>query len=334
MGNRRTLAADVARRLRLLRDIWGERRTLRWLFESGNYAFIRFALPGHFYSPIPNINDVRSESSRDFGQTDIPGIDLHLSDQLALLREFANFYPDFPLPEKKSKDWLYYLDNGFFSYGDGVTLYSMMRHFKPSRIIEVGCGFSSAAMIDVNDKFFNGNIDLTFIEPYPDRLIELLGDRLVKRSKIIQKRVQEVPETLFSSLRENDILFIDSSHVAKMKSDVVHLIFYILASLKRGVLVHFHDILWPFEYPKLWLEEGRAWNEAYILRAFMQYNSAFSIVYFNSLMEHKHGDFLRKEMPLSMKTPSSAITPSNASLWIRKMAADGPAVLSKPSDSG
>ena len=120
-------------------------------------------------------------------------------------------------------------------------------------------------------------------------------------------------------MRENDILFVDSSHVAKTQSDVVHLLFKILPSLNKGVIIHFHDILWPFEYPRLWLDDGRAWNEAYFLRAFLQFNSAFRILYFNSMMENRLSDFLRSTMPLAMKTPSSRLTPGNTSLWIRKV---------------
>jgi hypothetical protein len=127
-----------------------------------------------------------------------------------------------------------------------------------------------------------------------------------------------VPAEIFRSLNENEILFIDSSHVAKTHSDVLHILFDILPLLKKGVLIHFHDILWPFEYPKIWLDQGRAWNEAYFLRAFLQYNKSFEILYFNSFMEFHHNDFLRGNLALMVKTPSSEITPGNASLWIRK----------------
>jgi hypothetical protein len=106
--------------------------------------------------------------------------------------------------------------------------------------------------------------------------------------------------------------------VAKAQSDVVHLFFRVLRSLNKGVIVHFHDFAWPFEYPYSWLYQGRAWNEAYILRAFLQYNSAFRIIHFNSLMEMRHGQFQRTELPLAMRTPSSPVTPGNLSFWIRK----------------
>jgi Methyltransferase domain len=308
-------------RLKLLRIAWRERGNIRSMFGSGNYRFLQFYPPGHFYSPIPDVKEIRASSHIIFDRspTQIPGIDVSTEAQVELAREFVEYYEDIPFPDSKQDGCRYYLDNGYFSYGDAVVLYSMMRRFKPSRIIEVGSGFSSAAMLDVNDRFYNSEIDFTFIEPFPDRLLGLLEDRDKERCCILQEPVQEVPVVLFSNLHENDILFVDSSHVAKAHSDVVHLCFNVLPLLDRGVIVHFHDILWPFEYPSLWFDNGRAWNEAYLLRAFLQYNNTFRVLYFNSLMEIKHDDFLRNELPLAMKQPSSPLTPGNTSLWIRKM---------------
>ena len=118
----------------------------------------------------------------------------------------------------------------------------MLRQFKPKRVIEVGSGFSSAAMLDVNEKYCNGEIDFTFIEPSPDRLLSLLRNQDTERCRIVRALVEEVPVRLFGDLRENDILFVDSSHVAKTDSDVLHLLFNIVPSLNRGVILHFHDI--------------------------------------------------------------------------------------------
>jgi hypothetical protein len=114
------------------------------------------------------------------------------------------------------------------------------------------------------------------------------------------------------------MLFIDSSHVAKKDSDVVHILFEVLPRLNKGVMVHFHDVLWPFEYPEIWLARGRAWNEAYFLRAFLQYNPGFEIVFFNSYLASMQREILKRKMPLALKTPSSSVTPGNSSLWLRK----------------
>jgi predicted O-methyltransferase YrrM len=300
----------------------GYREFSTWyaLLTSMNKEFLRFSPPGHFYSPIPDLEHVRRNAGQVFDQSagSVPGVRLNEKGQLALAGEFAATYAELPFPEHSQTGSRYHLDNEWFSYGDGTVLYSMMRRFKPRRIVEVGSGFSSAAMLDVSDKFFDGKIDLTFIEPYPERLYSVLGDTDTQRCTIVQRPVQQAPEKLFTSLEENDFLFIDSSHVAKAGSDVLHLLCTILPLLERGVLVHIHDVLWPFEYPQPWLEQGRAWNEAYFVRTFLQYNRSFEITYFNSFMAQKHGDLLTRTMPLAMRRPSAEMTPGNGSLWLTK----------------
>lgn len=315
------LISKISKGVSLANSVWRERHKIREILRSPNYRFLQFSLPGHFYSPIPDIDDIRANSRTIFDRspTELPGINARAQEQIDLARDFVEFYQQMPFPEKQQSDRRYYLDNSYFSYGDGVVLYSMMRRFRPKRIIEVGSGFSSAAMLDVDDHFYGRDIDFTFIEPYPQRLRALLRETDAARCQILEMPVQQVAAGVFATLKANDYLFIDSSHVAKTHSDVVHLLFNVLPSLDVGVIVHFHDILWPFEYPSLWLDHGRAWNEAYFVRAFLQYNDSFEILYFNSMMETKHGPFLQSHMSLVMKAPSSAVTPGNTSLWIRKI---------------
>jgi len=174
-------------------------------------------------------------------------------------------------------------------------------------------------MLDISDRFFGSAVDFTFVEPHPERLYGLLSaaDRL--RCRIEEKPVQEVGRQVFDRLGENDILFVDSSHVAKAYSDLLHILFNILPHLQRGVIVHFHDVPWPFEYPHRWVEGGRAWNEAYFLRAFLQYNPAFEIVYFNDFVAQQQPARLAQQIPLSIQPSSFADTVSNTSLWLRKI---------------
>ena len=202
------------------------------------------------------------------------------------------------------------LRNLAYSYSDAIMLYCMIRHLKPRRIIEVGSGHSSCVILDTNEIFFANRIETVFIEPYPDLLLSLLKPGDENRIQIIPKRLQDVASSLFSSLDANDILFIDSTHVAKIGSDVNMVFAEILPALHPGVHVHFHDIFYPFEYPKYWIEEGRAWNEAYMLRCFLQYNSRFSIELMNTFVQQFHRDLFEQNMPLCLRNPG-------ASIWIR-----------------
>ena len=75
--------------------------------------------------------------------------------------------------------------------------------------------------------------------------------------------------------------------------------------------MHFHDIFWPFEYPRVWVENGRAWNEGYFLRAFLQYNSAFEILLFNNFLQERHKEEVGRVLP-------KFLTFGSSSLWLRK----------------
>jgi hypothetical protein len=195
-----------------------------------------------------------------------------------------------------------------------------LRHFRPRRLIEVGSGFSSAAMLETRDRFFPGQLEFTFIEPYPERLYSLLSDDDRRVCRILAQPVQDVDLSVFDALGENDILFVDSSHIGRVHSDLLHILFNVLPRLQKGVIVHFHDILWPFEYPRNWIEsEGRAYNEAYFLRAFLQYNPAFEVLYFNDFMKVHHRDEVIKALPLAMKQPTQGVTEGSSSLWLRKV---------------
>src|SRR5262249_36932105 len=142
----------------------------------------------------------------------------------------------------------------------------------------------SACTIDTVERFLSHECELTFIEPYPALLRTLFGG-IVPRAEVIEKPVQEVPLSVFESLQANDILFIDSTHVMSTGSDVCFELLEILPRLAPGVLVHFHDMFWPFEYPRPWaVDENRSWNELYAVRAFLIGNRTWHVVLFNDYM--------------------------------------------------
>lgn len=284
------------------------------------FGQLDFVPSGHFYSPIANDFEIKEGIERISYEVDsLQGIDLHLSQQRKLLGAFGRLYAQMPFKETKQPNMRYYFDNNTYCHSDGICLYAMIRHLAPKRIIEVGSGFSSALMHDVNEMFFKPNrggaiqegIHITHIEPYPKVLASLFSPQEFSRLNLHRQRLQEVPLTLFDSLESNDILFIDSTHVSKVNSDVNRLFFEILPRLKRGVYVHLHDIFYPFSYPKEWLEEKRSWNEAYILRAFLQYNTDFRIVFFNTCLNYLYPDEFAKALPLSQKN-------TGGSIWIQR----------------
>lgn len=272
--------------------------------------------PGHYYNPLvdPKAVDVYSDTVFDTSKKSVFGIDFREKAQLELLDELLPYYKEVPFPVEQTPGFRYYLGNGIFSYSDGIFLYMLMRHFKPSRIIEVGSGHSSAVMIDTNERFLNDSVNLTFIEPYPERLYSLLKDTDKTKNKIFELPIQQVPFSEFESLKAGDFLFVDSSHVSKTGSDVNYIFFEVLPRLKSGVIIHFHDIFTPMEYPKSWVMKKDVWfgfNEIYILRAFLMYNPEFEVIMFNTFLEEHHEDWFSKNMPLCLEN-------KGGSIWLRK----------------
>ena len=148
---------------------------------------------GHYYSPIPDRDDVHEYVElRKPLNLELPDVKLNKERQFKLLNDYFRFYDELPFPEKQNKEYRYYYDNNWYSYSDAIFLYSFLRKHEPKRIIEIGSGFSSAVMLDTVDGFFSHRPDITFIDPYPDRLNSLLRNDDEKHVKIINKKVQEV----------------------------------------------------------------------------------------------------------------------------------------------
>ena len=242
----------------------------------------------------------------------IPGIDLNEEKQLELLDKFKEFYKDLPFEAHKKGSLRFFFENPRFSYTDAIILYSMIRYARPKKIIEVGSGYSSCVTLDTNELFFNNTISCTFIEPYPQRLLSLIKTSDMSKINLLPQKLQDIELNLFSELSNGDILFIDSTHISKIDSDVNYLFFKILPYLKNGVIIHFHDIFYPFEYPKSWIYIGRAWNEIYLLRSFLQYNNSFKIQFFNSFITYFYTEEFIKDLPLCMNN-------TGGSLWIKKI---------------
>jgi hypothetical protein len=244
--------------------------------------------PGHFYSPLVNPADPHVRRILDDHSQSALAPDESLPiDDAAILETFAkivDFSTTMPFGPEKVPGSRFHLNNPAFSFGDALAYFGILLDRRPRRVIEIGSGCSSCLLMDTNDQFFGGLINFTMIEPYPDVLRSLLEETDPHWANLLVSDLQNVPTEKFRELQANDILFIDSSHVGKMGSDVNDYLFRILPSLNPGVVIHIHDIPYPFEYGPNWIDtENRSWNEAYLLRAFLQYNRAFRIIYFFSL---------------------------------------------------
>jgi len=232
---------------------------------------------GHYYSMIPSYTkDLTDNPQKILSKfQNLDGINIKYDYQLKLLRTLIDLSntPPFFSKEKKRYDF----ENNYFSYDDAPILSLMIRKLRPKNIIEIGSGFSTACILDTIDIFFEEDINLTSIDISFDRLKKLLHKEDYKRIKLSERAIQDVNSDIFFELGENDLLFIDSSHVFKYGSDLEKIFFEILPKLQKGVMIHFHDIFYPFAYHQDWFERGAYLNEAYFLRSFLMYNNDFQI---------------------------------------------------------
>jgi predicted O-methyltransferase YrrM len=275
--------------------------------------FLTFAPPGHFYSPVPDYASVQRsyDTVARLDRTEIPGIDLRIPQQLAMLAELAPLAAEFPFPVDPASTHRYHSGNFFYAEGDGRIAFAMLRRTQPRRIVEIGAGFSSALILDTSERYLPRLTDYVCAEPDPSRLYSLMRPGDEARLRVTPATFDALPDALFTALERDDVLFIDSSHVVKFGSDVATLIFEILPRLAPGVLVHIHDIFWPFEYPREWYAEGRAWNEVHFMRAFLMFNAGFVIEYFNHYVASQHRAALERAIPRCLPNPGG-------SLWLRR----------------
>jgi Methyltransferase domain len=305
------------RRLRRSEEIEGFQYYLAQLRGFDAEPFLMRFPPGHFYSPVPNMKDIKENEDGIFWRPDnIEGIDLREDAQLDLLKTLAPLINHVTFHADPQPDMRYFTNNPSYGPGDALTLQALLRHLQPSRYLEVGSGWSTALALDVNEQWLQGRMRVTCIEPFPveafpNGLKEIFrpGDDV----EFIESQVQLVDLDRFRELEPGDVLFIDCSHVVKTGSDSHFVITRVLPVVPKGVYIHIHDIFWPFEYPKDWVYEGRAWSEAYLLHAFLLFNPSFEIVLFNDWLMHMHHGLLEREVP--------AMAPgAGAALWLHRRA--------------
>jgi len=264
-------------------------------------------VPAGFYNPIPDTRLLTQDIWAP--RPEVPGVDLRLDDQVLLLAELAPHLEE--VSELIGNGGLngFSLKNGRFGEIDSHMLYAFIARGRPRRIIEVGAGFSTRLMAGACSRHAP-KCRITTIDPYPPAWIdEVCG------VEVIKKPVQEVPLETFDDLGADDILFIDSSHVAKIGSDVCREVLHIVPGVKRGVLVHFHDVFLPSEYPQDWVKSARRfWNEQYLLQAFLAFNSCFQVEWASFAMNDLRADALRAAIP------SYSGNSRPGSFWIRRTA--------------
>lgn len=247
-----------------------------------------YVVPKHFYFPIPDTETCRRY---DFDQEfPLNGISMDDLSMCSLLQNFARFKEEYAT---------LYRPTGYESNGDGAVLYAMVRTWKPKRIIEIGSGSStrvSCYAMQRNEREGDARGEILAIEPYPRReLLQFVaGNPYVT---LVPRLAEEIDLGVFQTLKWNDILFIDSSHIVKYGNDVHYLYLRVLPQIPIGTLVHIHDIRFPQDYPGQWpLERKYFWNEQYLLQMFISFNESFEIIFASNYMRLRYPEAMNESL--------------------------------------
>jgi len=278
-----------------------------------------YIMPIHYYCPIPDLDKINKDPDWDLRPKQIPGIDLNENFQLWLLKnEFPKYVYEYDFPLKRSdikKPGEFYFDNHMFANTDAEVYYCMIRYFKPRIVVEVGGGRSTQICYEASQKslkLHNTKTNIFVIEPFPNReiLIPMSKDSI----HLMKNKVENIDTDFFSQLNENDILFIDSTHVIKSGGDVNYLFLDILPRLKPGVVVHIHDIRLPYEVKKTDIIDcGLFFTEEYMLRAFLIGNREFEVLWGTYFMAQKYSEKIASTFRTSNHGKYAG-----GSFWIRR----------------
>lgn len=241
-----------------------------------------------FYSPIPDLRQLPAETWER--QSDLVGIELDLDRQL----EFLEAELDGPLAEFDPSPE--FLTNQSYGPIDADVLYAMVRALKPRRIVELGSGYTSLVIAQacVRNAEEGSQTHYRAFDPYPG----VAEPPPAGLDELVPATAQHVPREVFGELTAGDMLVVDTTHTVKIGGDVNRVVLDVLPALLPGVVVHFHDIFLPWEYPRLWAEDyGLYWSEQYLLQAFLALNPAFEVVCALHALSREHPERLRQIVP-------------------------------------
>jgi predicted O-methyltransferase YrrM len=271
------------------------KNTFLRIFLYIHKIFIRVGihiLPVYYYSPVPNIVELKKTKNIWARKSELPGISVNLDEQVQNLRAICLPYQSEYTGNRFYKEAL---SKGFglgYGYLEAQALHGVIRYYKPKKIIEVGSGVSTYCMLAalaMNENETGESSQLTCIDPHPSYRL-----RALKRITLLTKKVQTLPLDTFKELGKGDLLFIDSSHTVKPGSDVNYLILEVLPCLRDRVIVHFHDIYLPYDYERAVLKKFFHRTETSLLRAFLIFNERIDIIFCMSQLHYDRKNELKE----------------------------------------
>jgi len=258
-------------------------------------------LPKHYYVPIADVNELARTKNKWAKRSNMPGIEMDLEEQIRFLRD--SILP-FQSEYVGSKIYLEGLQGEFgpgYGFIEAQAYHAILRWLKPRRVIEVGSGVSTHCAIEaakLNARETGQRAEIVCIEPNPTPFI-----RASRAIQLIPSRVEDVPIELFESLGDGDLLFIDSSHAVRPGGDVIYLYCEVVPRLRPGIVIHIHDVYFPFTYQNDLLSSLFQWSETGMLQTLLVNNDRLKILLCMSMLHYERPDELRKVFPEYIRRP-------------------------------
>ena len=287
---------------------------LHWIFRTGQKFGVDI-LPRHFYSSIPDLRDLRRFPSWRKPMTMAGVRGTAIEPQLSFVAGCCT-----PRLRERLASRDVYADacrengQGFGHYGtvEADMLYCFVATHRPARIVQVGAGVSTAVIQRAAlDEGFA--VEVICVDPYPSPM--LIREGKAGRIKLIAERAQDVDLAILTEVGEGGMLFVDSTHTVKADSEVNRIILEAMPRLPRGAFIHFHDILFPYDYGCELLTQPFFGAESALLHAYLADNSRCEIVASLSMLHY--GD------PEGLKGLIARYRPQRNEDGLRPTGADG-----------
>jgi predicted O-methyltransferase YrrM len=303
------------------------RRALKAALRTAEACGLNVARSRDYYSPLPLRADLERHAGRWNRPSELVGVDVDLAamrNRLAGLvasrAEEISALPDFQAAKKMGY-------GPGFTQVDALVLYLMLRQLQPRRFVEIGSGLSTyyAHLAGAANGRDGVACALTCIDPYARPAVAALA-----AVEIVKRPVQDVEPEFFAALGAGDVLFIDSTHVVKLDGDVPHLYLEVVPRLAPGVIVHSHDVHFPYHVPYPAEEYVFAakwpsfWTEAMLLQAFLAFNREFEILLSVPLLRFHDEALLAATLPGYRPVEPADYDTHAGSLWFRRRPAAHP----------
>jgi predicted O-methyltransferase YrrM len=274
-------------------------RILRRAVGIGGFDLLR----RNFYSPVPQMKGLPPGTFERRSPT--PGIAWDMDGYESLLRDLAPALTEFTPPEN------FIWENRMYGPVESEILYALIRRYKPTRIVELGSGFSSLIIAAACRENASEGRPCRYVafDPFPREFVKQ-GIAGMDAHEAIG--ATDVRQEEFDALAEGDILFIDTTHTVKVGGDVNRVLLEILPRLASGVLVHVHDIFLPYEYPRAFFEKQLYWQEQYLLQALLAENPKLEVLFPAYAVVLERPELIKALIPRHQRLPGPG------AFWIRR----------------